>query len=745
MASKQCRGKKNLNSQCKNQVVDDENYCEKHLYFKTYTEDMMKNLRKCIRCANMFYYESLKQCPPCTEHSKEKSNKISIERKKLIKCEGITKEGTNCTYNQLQNSKYCCNHQYMNDYTEDMIKNLRQCSCCKSYRYFNSIYSTCDECREYRHNERLGIKSCRSSLPTCKKEGCKNKVNTDGEYCGKHRTLQLREDAEKDGYKLCGGNHSCMNRIKIESKHTHCDECLQKHRDEDKMRYQKEKQDVEEFNSEHDDMMKCIKCGKEFNVDERVKDIHGNISNKCKDCFKKQQDIESKRPERHREWAKEHQEFLKNPERVAKKKQWKKDNVVKIREYWRNYRKMLQEKLGTDEYHALMAEKMRSYWERNPEKKDMRNDKARRSVSERFGYYTYSAGIRKKEWTDEMTQDYCESLFKSQCHYCGKKYVPNGYLLGIDRVDNTKGYCIDNCVACCDVCNYMKRTHSKDNFIKMCMHIYCKLFDETSNMYPDIFKGRKTMPTFEEYIVSASKRNIDITLNSEDHIRIMNQCCYVCGHIDKKEDYNGIDRIDSDKAYQRNNCKACCATCNYLKNDLSIIEFISHVIKIVWYQDGSLVFNCDAETYNQFVNSMVSFGVEHSNILDIAEPYETELFEVNDEKITHKKRTHEEKLEYDRNKSREIDTKKCNELGDEEFKKLERIKKALQRGKSVDENGYTVKTKKPLTATERSRLCRERKKQLQQPKKQLQQPKKQISDIDQRILDDIKQSGIKMV
>ena len=28
---------------------------------------------------------------------------------------------------------------------------------------------------------------------------------------------------------------------------------------------------------------------------------------------------------------------------------------------------------------------------------------------------------------------------------------------GIDRVDNIKGYDLDNCVTCCSLCNWMKR------------------------------------------------------------------------------------------------------------------------------------------------------------------------------------------------------------------------------------------------------------------------------------------------
>lgn len=466
MSSTQCKGKKNLDTQCKNFAIEGEEYCGIHLYFKTYTEAMMKNLKKCCRCANMFYYESLNQCPPCTNRSRQQSKVISKERKKIIKCEGITRKGTKCTYNQLPNSKYCCDHQYMNNYADYMLKNLRQCSDCSSYKYFDIDYSTCDECREYRSNKRDENKLRQDGIPKCKVINC-TRNSKFGEYCGKHKILQLREDAEKDGFKLCGnGNHNCMNRIPLESKHIYCDECFQKHRDEDKERYEKEKQSVEEFNSEHDDMMKCIKCGKEFSIDDCVKDIHGNISKKCRDCFKKQQDIESKRHERHRDWAKEYQHFLIQPDQVAKQLKWNQENHARIIQYSRDYRKRQEEKYGSEEYHQILADYAREYRHDNPEITKKMYENAKKNLKRNYYNYTYSATSRNISWDKEFTYDMCCKMFKSQCYYCGKKYITNGHLLGIDRVDNTLGYTETNCVPCCGICNYMKRAHSKNNIFK---------------------------------------------------------------------------------------------------------------------------------------------------------------------------------------------------------------------------------------------------------------------------------------
>ncbi|QFR59542.1 HNH endonuclease [Xanthomonas virus phiXaf18] len=61
------------------------------------------------------------------------------------------------------------------------------------------------------------------------------------------------------------------------------------------------------------------------------------------------------------------------------------------------------------------------------------------------------------------------------CHYCGaspampvrtgrKRSTPS-LMNGIDRVDNSVGYVLDNCVPCCTWCNEMKRHRPQDAFL----------------------------------------------------------------------------------------------------------------------------------------------------------------------------------------------------------------------------------------------------------------------------------------
>lgn len=51
---------------------------------------------------------------------------------------------------------------------------------------------------------------------------------------------------------------------------------------------------------------------------------------------------------------------------------------------------------------------------------------------------------------------------------------------------------------------------------------------------------------------------------------------------------NGIDRVDSSRGYEYNNCVSCCETCNRFKRDKTVEEFLSHVEKIYNHSRGIL-------------------------------------------------------------------------------------------------------------------------------------------------------------
>lgn len=83
-----------------------------------------------------------------------------------------------------------------------------------------------------------------------------------------------------------------------------------------------------------------------------------------------------------------------------------------------------------------------------------------------------------------LTKEDVKVLISSDCYYCGaspityrelgggrwarKSNVPTN---GIDRKDSNLGYHLDNCVACCPTCNYMKSDMHHDDFVNLCRRI----------------------------------------------------------------------------------------------------------------------------------------------------------------------------------------------------------------------------------------------------------------------------------
>lgn len=83
--------------------------------------------------------------------------------------------------------------------------------------------------------------------------------------------------------------------------------------------------------------------------------------------------------------------------------------------------------------------------------------------------YKSRAKLSKIEWN--LSVEDCISLFERNCVYCG--VVPSGIQTsgrsttiynGIDRVNNTRGYTLDNVVSCCKTCNYAKKSLTLKEF-----------------------------------------------------------------------------------------------------------------------------------------------------------------------------------------------------------------------------------------------------------------------------------------
>lgn len=106
-------------------------------------------------------------------------------------------------------------------------------------------------------------------------------------------------------------------------------------------------------------------------------------------------------------------------------------------------------------------------------------------------YNTYNNNARYRGYEFCLSKQQALELFKQNCYYCGVEPKQganlqettgvNGNFLfnGIDRVDNTKGYYVENCVTCCGMCNKMKSTYSTTEFREHIQKIYNHLCQDS--------------------------------------------------------------------------------------------------------------------------------------------------------------------------------------------------------------------------------------------------------------------------
>lgn len=79
-----------------------------------------------------------------------------------------------------------------------------------------------------------------------------------------------------------------------------------------------------------------------------------------------------------------------------------------------------------------------------------------------------------------------------------------------------------------------------------------------------------------QYANKATARGFEFTLTHDDLHDLLDRPCAYCGGKG-----GGIDRIDSSKGYMIGNVNPCCWSCNQMKNDLPMGEWIAQMKRII--------------------------------------------------------------------------------------------------------------------------------------------------------------------
>jgi len=117
------------------------------------------------------------------------------------------------------------------------------------------------------------------------------------------------------------------------------------------------------------------------------------------------------------------------------------------------YRSKSQYRHNMQQCHECTKSQKRDHYAKNSE----RINEDRKSPN---GYFIrYKTQAKKRGLNFELTREHCYLLFSKSCFYCGDTNQ-----VGIDRIDNSKGYTLSNVRSCCGWCNVMKWKFSEGDF-----------------------------------------------------------------------------------------------------------------------------------------------------------------------------------------------------------------------------------------------------------------------------------------
>lgn len=102
-------------------------------------------------------------------------------------------------------------------------------------------------------------------------------------------------------------------------------------------------------------------------------------------------------------------------------------------------------------------------------------------------YRSYQIGAKNRNHKFNLSFDDFDKIISQNCYYCGEepKIADSDFIIkrgdthqypikynGIDRLNPKLGYSIENCVPCCQKCNYMKHIMTEEEFYKQIIKVY---------------------------------------------------------------------------------------------------------------------------------------------------------------------------------------------------------------------------------------------------------------------------------
>ena len=117
-----------------------------------------------------------------------------------MKCLSKDRNDKCCRFSPMEDTRFCKFHQYMKEYTDDMLANLELCSGCKKMYNFDGVLKTCDNCQSRSKTNNV---IQREKVVLCSKTDCKYKRSVENIYCKLHQLQLFIDETTAENKKLC--------------------------------------------------------------------------------------------------------------------------------------------------------------------------------------------------------------------------------------------------------------------------------------------------------------------------------------------------------------------------------------------------------------------------------------------------------------------------------------------------------------------------------------------------------------
>ena len=511
---------------CVSEKNNDNNYCKNHQYMKDYNEDMLNNLTNCSGCKRLYYLENMKTCDNC----RNRSSKIKIIKKEVIE---ITENSDN---EIKENSQKSDNENIEND-DNNSVNTIILCvyDNCKNKKLYENEFCNKHQRQKFLQDTlKIGKRACADNERGCRVQLDIDYTNSKCEECLKKYREKYNDKKNGisqeviDGKKKCSAcfknypeDHYIGNRNNITKT---CKKCREDNKKQDEKRDKEHVNEIARVNSKKQERIEVKKAWIEQNPEKSasywIKSRGKKILENCEKYLKDNSEYAKK-------WRDE------NPEKVLENNEKRNGNI----DYsYKNYKRCADDKnllfeFTLEEFKELVYKNC-YYCGELQEKgfngidrknctdnyvkdccvpccstcnyiKGSLNDKVFLKRIEhiltfqeyikgelcpelfcnhpdiRYSDYKRRAEKKLQKEFNLTSMEFLE-IISNNCYICGK--VPNNeHSNGIDRIDNEKGYTLDNTSPCCGECNYMKKNYDLEEFFEKMKKIYNNKLSDIKN------------------------------------------------------------------------------------------------------------------------------------------------------------------------------------------------------------------------------------------------------------------------